>query len=391
MRTSDIALETINWSMAFSEHQLPDGSVSPYSDVNRVARTALEKLTDSYQLLCHGLGGSALESFGAYQQDVDEWLGRGLENPPNFRATHDTWRPSADPEELVPFLAPIRIPNGVRGGSFIMNLAVASHHGSQHQEVVAQATAELETTKAVAVIEAPYRTLGFSGGDGSVVFSELMASDKRRGPQAFGAFITTDFPHRFASQSMNAPIAKGSRLVSMLNQENSMDLSEERGVWLQVHDCFHDLGALPHTEHLPAKMHFPTAMLDELKADSAAYLAMGSIDDEWRSVAHRHMLDKMFRFPFSSYAYMSVDGAVGEFFFREVRRAGGLYRDRAGNLELDEPAMKACLATLLEDILAIEDEGHDNTERYIDLATEYLNRKGIALPPNRQPLNWRQV
>ncbi len=212
----------------------------------------------------------------------------------------------------------------------------------------------------------------------------------RKGPQTFGAFVVSDFHSRFIEKTQGAAINMGPMLSGVLQISEGVNWIEERSTWLHVHDRFHDFGDLPYTEHLPTKMHFSTAVMDEIKADGSAYLALREQGGRWADSATRQILDKMFRFPFSPYAFMGVDGAVGEIFLKEALAGGALFKYKDDGLELDISKLDDCVEILVADSLATERRLSEQ-DKYLELTSTYLATKEVAHPPQRKPLNWKNL
>lgn len=374
----------------FSSDQVADGSVGVSLEGYTNAHHLLESIIGAYQRLCMQIGGKALDCAEMFSEDTQRWIDSGLHNMPDFSTTHSHWTPSSSERDLRPFLAPLRIPNGLRGGSFVLNFALTRARSEKTKHIVEEAAKEVNGAFSIPIVEAPVRTVGFSVGDGGVIFSELMASTRRKGPQTFGAFIISDFEARYEAKTLGAQIDKGPILAESLIMGEDIDPSEERAVWLQVHDRFHQLGSLPYAEHVDAKMNFSTAVLDEVKADGSAYLALRKIGGLWSGVAVRQLTDKMFRFPFSPYAFTAIDGAVGEVFLRDAINTGGLRSYASRGVELDMQRLDDCAGRLVEDILSIESD-QTSQEDYVERSGQYLKSKGVSLPPERAMLKWEEL
>ncbi len=378
--------EVTRWTEVFSSYQNSDGSSASSDNEPNADLIALEQIEQAYSELCHEIGGLALNSLRCFELDIDAWHQTGLDNAPDFRATHSAWR-TPDKNQSAPFIGPIRIPNGIRGGSFILNFALLEDLPLKHLDILEQTTTAVKIPpKDVPVLEAPHRSLGYSGGDGSVLFSELMSSSNRQGEQTFGAFIVTDFPRRFNQATKNLHIPYGSDIIDILKIGSEDDLKQERATWLLIHDRFHELGNLPHSQNLNSKMYFSAAILDELKADGSAYLSLRQVDDNWSNVGLRQIIDKMFRFPFSPYAYMSVDGAVGELLLRQAIKDQAIFMSK-GRLNFSYTALDDCISRLVNDSIELE-SSVDNLEQYKDYTARYVKSKGVVLPPDRKPLCW---
>lgn len=387
-QTLELAKNVNDWAQVFAGYQTSDGSVDGNYEDYANASVALERTTEVHNALCQQVGGIAVDCAELFKKDASNWINNGLHNAPDFSHTHAEWKPPSAEQEVVPFLAPVRIPNGIRGDSFILNFALTQKRPDSARNIVEEATSQISNPEEVVIVNAPIRSIGYSDGDGSVLFSELMASSARKGPQTFGAFIVTDFYRHFTERTLGNPIMKGPRLFSALELGTENDTLDERSLWLQIHDRFHGFGDMPYNVHLPTKMHFSAAVLDEVKAGGSSYLALSEISGDWEKVATRQILDKMLRFPFSPFAFMGIDGAVGELFFKEALSYGALVTTKSGDLELNTTKLWRCIDSLVASCLEIE-KGQPNQDIYIENTTSYLADKGIALPPHRTPLDWR--
>ncbi len=167
---NELAISVRDWSHVFSNYQVVDGSVDGTHADHIHAQTALEQAASSYTKLCTSIGGRALDCAEIFNADFESWVNRGIENTPDFSATHTNWRPSESPDEFIPLLAPLRVPNGIRSSAFILNFAVTKQVPSTTESVVSKATAQIANPQDIAAVEAPVRSIGFSGGDGSVFF-----------------------------------------------------------------------------------------------------------------------------------------------------------------------------------------------------------------------------
>jgi len=366
-----------------SMSQSPDGSVRDDSDSLQV-RQLMQGLETSYRQFCTSVGGAATQAFEMFETDMSAWRHEGLRTVPDFSETHASWSlPSED--ALMPYLAPQRVPNSYRGNDFVFTFAAVSRYEyerSDCQAAISEAIAAVPDPREVLVVDAPYRNASYTKGDGSVLFSELIRAKGRNGPQKYGAFIVNDFRRRFTTQVIDGKdFVTG--VAQKLRDESHLSLEDERAVWLQVHDVYHDVGNLPHSKYLAMKMKLAPAALDELKADSHAYLALQQLGEPWQSAGLRQLVDKMLRFPFSPYGYRSVDAIVGETFLRHAVRMGAI-ESTAGGIDIDTARFHAVVEKIGQESIAVETV--ESPEDYLDNCREYLLRQGLTMGPDRMML-----
>jgi hypothetical protein len=380
--------ETLQASEILSGFQAADGSLLSKVATIQQGHNAVENVTQSYRILCTSMGSSALRSLDLFEEDMESWRTAGLDTPPDFAATHQKWSLASDPDEFVPFFGPIRVPNSPQSNYFLFNFVIMRQHQFTYDgsdSVISHTTQAILEPREVHVVDAPVRGRSYTSGDGSVLFSELLGTRNRAGPQTFGAFIITDFTDRYSSTTAASSREYTSELTKLINGHHGLSLEDERAIWLQVHDKYHDTGNLPHGANLKVKMKFAPAVLDELKADCSAFLALSDMGSPWADIGTRHLLDKMLRFPYSEYGYSSVDGAVGELLLRKSMAYGALVETSLG-LHINRERLTEVVDQTVRSVLAIEET--ENLEHYLASSNQYMQTYGVTFPPNRKQLTW---
>lgn len=364
-------------------YQDADGSLHADREHLGDCMTALEQ---AYTDLCQALGSDALQALEVFSEDCDNWKNNGLITAPDFKATHERWRLPSDASAYVPFLAPQRVPNSFRGGEFMLTFALLRRHQYEITDAdvtVQEATTAVTDPKDIVIADAAIRNAVYTHGDGSVLFSELLAASTRVGAQTYGAFIVSDFRKRYERMTQYSEVPQSPRMSSLLREESTLSLEDERAVWLRVHDIHHDAGELPHNKHLAMKMKFAPAALDELKADSSAYIALSAKNEVWQRAAMRQIVDKMLRFPFSPYGYASVDAAVGEVFLRRSLQSGALTQGSEG-LQLDSERLLDVIRDINHESMAVEHV--TSPDEYYAKCSQFMVRNSVKTGATRVQL-----
>ncbi len=368
---------------ALGHYQSPDGS---FENVHPALSEQFHELSELYLSLCRQTGGAALLSAELFKEDSDLWAANGLSTRPNFKSTHRNWQLPERGDGYTPFLAPLRVPNSFRGNDFMLTFALIRPHEYIYEDseaVVNQATSAITDPKDVRVLDASVRNAVYTKGDGSVLFSELLCSDNRSAAQTFGGFIINDFRKRYQTMTQGSNVLYDPRTQNILQEEPLISFEDERAVWLRVHDAYHDTGARPHANNLQMKMKFSPAVLDELKADSGAYMALAEQNEVWHRAVLRQAMDKMFRFPYSAYGYRSVDAGVGELILRKSLRLRAIKQTKIG-VRLDPARLHEVMYQIHNDALAVEEE--KDADDYYRFCNEYLNTNSVKSGSHRVQL-----
>ncbi|WP_155884575.1 DUF6421 family protein [Actinomadura flavalba] len=323
----------------FRRLQAPDGGVVGDPDA---ARRALDAVAAGLRDVAHRFPG--VRGTGEALTDLSAWRDAGLDRSPDFQATQRHWTPPAPGEPAV-FAAPVRTPNSAGPRGYHLEALLLEGIAPRLSPPLAAALGSHRWTCGFA--SALAASEGYTRGQCAVLFAENVATATIPARQSFAVFLVDRFPRLYAGHTARVCdrlVHPSDRPVTHLA---SGDLAALRCAWLAVHDTFHNVGDRPHRVNLRSKTRTLDAIADEVKADSAAFLAFRRAGAGDEAVARVMLLDRLLRLALDPRTRTGVDARVGRAFFNVLWREEAI-RARGGALRFDW----ARIAAVLEDVHA---------------------------------------
>jgi hypothetical protein len=322
----------------------------------------------------------------AFDADVDAWLERGLDSPPQFDRSLASYA-VPDQGKLTFFIAPFRATNGpVPCGAFLECFLALREEPEELTQVIA--TIGKSTSKGAC--SASYILAGSRGlitGNCLVFFPENVATAVKVESQSFALFFLNKFQSIYQTETL-----PGARRLFGDQSWASENLTPEkcysaRSIWCYVHDYYHQCGPRPFDSNLQVKMNFFVGLLEETKVDCQAALAAYQNKVPFgREIVEFILFERLLRYPSQPDATRNFDAGCGIFLFEWLLQGGyGLFEKEHG-VAIDIDGCMTGMAVLAERIEALETTP-DNAE-YRRLAISFvrtilpegINKARFAIP-----------
>jgi hypothetical protein len=295
----------------------------------------------------------------AFRHDARRWRAAGLDQPPDFAATREAYRPGPS-GTLGLFLAPVRTTNGPPPDA---------HRLECHLTRVEEPPECRDLVRAWQP-EGPGCTYGrlVTGSEGYlrgncvVCFSELIAASGRQHVQTFALFLLNKFAPIFLRRTLPQAVRLFGPADALFGRARwlTADLPPAtyyaaRCCWAAAHELFHQAGPRPLRDHLKLKMNWFVGLLEELKVDAQVVLATRAgrlpFGD---AIAEFVLLERLLRYPLHPQATRNFDAGTGVLLFEWLADRGAIARPAPGRLTMSLPAAQAALEDLVLQVTGLE-------------------------------------
>lgn len=347
------------------------------------AGEALADIGAHLRALTARLGCSELGQ--AIVADIAAWRAAGLDAPPDFHRTRETYR-APENGELTLYWGPTRMANAGGAHGYYLDgfvalreepLACAALYDRfPHPRNICQSTHLLAGTP------------GFAEGNCIVFFPENIRTGTPVESQRYAVFFFSKFHGIYHGITLPA-VWDYLRDPEMRSAElGPADTYEARCVWGYLHDYFHHCGPRPFDRNLRLKTRWVNGLLEEIKVDAQTALACHEGGFAFAAEVLEFVLyERLLRYPMEADYPRNFDSGTGVFLLAWLMRHGALRAD-GGRARLDpEGAVEALtrLVTTVEDIERLpDDEAYEAATRglvydYLDAPTDPGAR--FAVPP----------
>jgi len=345
--------ELICYVDTFRALQEPSGRVVESPDL---AAALLGSIADIYGEITRSLGRGDLGAAAA--QDIRSWLDRGLDQRPFFDNARAALRPPEDGEEVV-VLAPILATNGPapRGHYLEAFWAWRDEPG-----VCAEAARVFPHPKnKCQSLRLRAGSRGFATGNCIVFFPENICGATEVVGQDYAMFFFNKFRPIYLRHTM--PIVRrlfGPRDTLFARSRWISETMEAaacyaaRCLWGYLHDYFHHQGPRPFDENMQLKLNWFTGLLEEIKCDARAALAVINERLPFHEEIFEFVLfERMLRYPRQPDAPRNFDAGTGVLLFEWLTRHRAI-ETPGGRLVFELPATLEALDRLVATIESLE-------------------------------------
>jgi Family of unknown function (DUF6421) len=353
-------LPLISWVDEFGALQRPDGGVGQgHTRAALLLRSIVAGLGSLAERLDQG------EFLAALHDDVEVWIRRGLDTPPQFDLARDAYRPPTN--HAATFLClPFEATNGTTPGTRL-ELLLAVRYEPAELLATAERYPLSQTQRQSMCLVAASR--GLRIGNCIALFPEGVAGAQRGMRQHFGMFFLNKFQAIYETQTL--PAAWRETDGPGRGRENgwqSVNMSpaacySARCLWAYLHDYFHHQGPRPLHENPTVKRNWFVGVLEETKVDAQAGQVSQLPGTPFGPEQIEFMLlERIFRYTKHPDAVRNFDAGSGLFMYSWLRAAGAIGLGSDGRLQLDWPACVVSLGDLADAITTVERTARDDDD-----------------------------
>ncbi|MGN9867186.1 DUF6421 family protein [Bacillus swezeyi] len=311
----------------------------------------------------------------AFEQDVLDWISRGLEKTPFFDRLLTAYRPPNDKDTTF-FAASIVTPNGphAKGCFFEAFLAIREEPAMMKpiEEEMPHPENGCQSLKLLA------GTKGFTEEKCIVFFPENVKTKEKITTQTFAIFYFNKFYQIYHGDTLKRAQAIFENVPFKSADLHPDRTYEARVLWGYLHDYYHHCGKKPFHQHIQAKMNFFAGILEEIKVDCQSILALSERQyDYWEEIIEFVLFERLLRYPSQHNATQNFDSGTGFFLFSWIIENGrSIQRGKEKPVSLD---LRLCMNDLKKLVAEIEElEETEDDLAYKKAAESYVRR---YLPP----------
>ncbi|WP_078409899.1 DUF6421 family protein [Priestia abyssalis] len=312
----------------------------------------------------------------AFEQDILNWLERGLNQQPFFDHTLAAYRPPKN-GEMTFFIAPIITPNGPNNRGFYFEAFLAIR---DEPDIMKPIEKELPHPKnGCQSLKILTGTQGFMEEKCIVFFPENVQTRKKVTSQAFAIFFFNKFHRIYHKDTLKRAKTIFKDLKFKSENMNEKSTYEARVIWGYLHDYYHHCGKKPFDQHIPAKMNFFAGILEEIKVDCQSIITLHERKyPYWEEIIEFILFERLLRYPSQHNATRNFDSGTGFFLFSWLMKNSQSIQKNKGHVSLN---LQLCIQDLKKLILEIEElETIKNDLEYKKHAEQYVRKH--LLPAN---------
>ncbi|MCY8516682.1 DUF6421 family protein [Bacillus atrophaeus] len=300
-----------------------------------------------------------LEEVGeAFEQDVSDWISRGLNEMPYFDRTLTAYRPPNNHETTF-FLAPIVTPNGPhKKGSFFEAFLASREEPDMMIPIEEELPHPQNGCQSLKLLAG---SKGFTEEKCIVFFPENVKTREKITSQTFAIFYFNKFYQIYNDDTLIRARNIFENMTFKSSDINPEDTYEARVLWGYLHDYYHHCGNKPFNKHIQAKMNFFAGILEEIKVDCQTIITLFERKfPYWEEIIEFVLFERLLRYPSQHNAAQNFDSGTGFFLFswlmdnsQSIQK--GQTKPLSLNLELCINDLKTLVAEI-EELEKIEDD-----------------------------------
>ncbi|MFN2744888.1 MULTISPECIES: DUF6421 family protein [Bacillus] len=318
------------------------------------------------------------EAAAAFEQDVLDWLSRGLAETPYFDRLLTAYR-APENGDVTFFAAPIVTPNGPHAkGCFFEAFLAVREEPSMMKPIEAEMPHPENGCQSLKLLAG---TKGFTEEKCIVFFPENVKTKEKVTTQTFAIFYFNKFYQIYHEDTLKRAQAIFENVPFKSRHLHPDRTYEARVLWGYLHDYYHHCGKKPFHEHIQAKMNFFAGILEEVKVDCQSILALAERQyDYWEEIIEFVLFERLLRYPSQHNATQNFDSGTGFFLFSWIIENGrSLQRGSEKPVALDLALCMEDLKKLVAEIEKLEEIEDDLA--YKKAAEHYVRR---YLPPGSE-------
>lgn len=322
-------------------------------DILRFLQSSVER---AYKLV-----GASLNSITAFNQDVDLWIHRGLNTPPEFDRSLAAYIPP-EQNHVTFFIAPLTLTNGPSPrGAFLECFAAYRDEPQEVNELSTLLSSPLNICQSYRLLAA---SKGLISGNCLVVFPENVSTAMKVTGQSFAFSFSSKFQSIFTKETLPKASFAFSQQNWASHYLSSNDYYTAHCMWSYLHDYFHQQGPRPLHTNFSIKMKFFTGILEEIKVDTQTILYVYRNKCVfYREICEFILLERLLRYPCQAGINTNFDAGAGLLLFAWLlQEKSGLYLTQ-GSFEINIDECVDRLAGLVEKIESIEQIQDDKEYR----------------------------
>lgn len=300
-----------------------------------------------------------LSAITAFNLDVDLWILKGLDTPPEFDRSLAAYIPP-EQHHITFFIAPLTLTNGLAPRGAFLECFVA--YRDEPQEVN---DLSIHMPSLLNICQS-YRLLtgskGLRNSNCLVVFPENVSTALKVTSQLFSFSLSSKFQSIFMKETLPRAAHVFPQQAWTSQYLSSNNYYKAHCMWSYLHDYFHQQGPRPLYTNFSIKMKFFTGILEEIKVDAQTILYVYKNKCAfYREICEFILLERLLRYPCQPDASNNFDAGAGLLLFAWLlQEKAGLYLTQDHfEIKLDECIIG--LTKLVEKIESIE-YIHDDKE-----------------------------
>ncbi len=306
----------------------------------------------------------------AFEEDLERWCDRGLENPPSFDRSRAAYKPVADGEQTF-FIGPVLVTNGPAPVGRLLECFLAKRVEPEiFQQIAGKFPHPKKSLQSARLLSG---SAGLMTGNCLVFFPENIATDEKVISQEFAIFFLNKFQRIYLDETMPRvrQIFGDSDWTSA--KLSPVDCYDAAGMWGYLHEYFHFQGPRPLDQNLQLKLKWYSGLLEELKCDClTAYTSYYTEGVPFaREMIEVVLFERMLRYTFQPDTTRNFDAGTGFLLFQWLLEDGAIKSSARGHLQLD---LESCVDSMRRLVSKIEQEIEtvQDDEEYLKRAKAFV-------------------
>lgn len=327
-----------------------------------------------------GIQLDCIQYSNAINQDIDNWLMRGLQESPDFINSRTHFN-IPENQAWTFFFGPYLLANeasnkekGYRSEFFIVmrddpSVCTDLHENYPHPRNICQCVRLL------------VGSAGIAKGNALVFFPENILCKEKMARQHFALFFFNKFEGIYRTYTLpkvRTLFGEKDALFDsptwLAGELNTKQFYEARCVWGYLHDLYHHEGPRPFDEHVYIKMKWHLGLMEEIKVDCQTMLTLYKDESlPYRKEAIELILfERLIRYPQELDAEANFDSGTGIFLLEWLMSKSAISFDiQTAQSHIDWQKVLVAIEELVEIILSLEALDDEN---YIKQGRAFISR-----------------